>query len=75
MQSASVDNQHATVEYLDEKEEFYLKDLKSRFGTKVNSYTLKDNIIKLARGDKIKFGKCDLIFEFVTDSLPEVDSN
>ncbi|UJR35066.1 hypothetical protein I4U23_027842 [Adineta vaga] len=62
--SPSVDNQHALLEYDNEQHCFVLKDLNSSSGTYVHDCRVQNAAVRLADGDFLRFGFNGLPLEF-----------
>lgn len=76
LQYASIDCQHAVIEYSEQDDCLVLQDLNTTHGTFVNDVRIQNAAVRLATGDIIKFGQHNgLVFELQTENYNSVSKH
>ena len=66
-QVPGVDYQHAVVEYCEQEDCLILQDLNTAQGTYVNDVRVQNAAVRLAPGDRIRFGYNGVAYELHTE--------
>ena len=66
---ASVDSQHALIEFCEGEGCFVLQDLNSSQGTYINDTKIQNAAVRLAPFDQIRFGYGGAVYQFELDDV------